>query len=419
MPDNSSNLVGNVYLTDEYINAISESMESARKEAIDNGAIDIEKIKEEVVANANAELEHEIVETNMNASDIVSSTVETMPVSNISLLDIGDTEAEEKSVNERALEEAKDNYEMSDEEVGNMLEIFSRFRSDPSYPVYKNLPEVLKKMVRDMAFTYNIPSNQWNDIARMIVNEMLNDAKMKEALIDFEKSLDEALKMPSITDVYSEHTREVMEVRIPEMIEKIKDEEPEKAAMLDGVRQMFTKSYDFSLAREEYLKNTRLRKALRRYDMEFKRTLDNFNFLNSKSKFRMNDVRELPEVLTKVLMEDDLILTDENGDKIDGDHPLFHMTFSDTDIKKFCILICKSCENMNPDDIVQASYMYYMMRNIIALKTSTEAKTPFAAELISNICETIAFIRDKEAEFNADHSTDKLKRKHKSNSNRN
>ena len=41
------------------------------------------------------------------------------------------------------------------------------------------------------------------------------------------------------------------------------------------------------------------------------------------------------------------------------------------------------------------------MKNIIVLKHSNEAKTEFAAELISNICDTITFIRDKEAEFNA------------------
>jgi hypothetical protein len=45
--------------------------------------------------------------------------------------------------------------------------------------------------------------------------------------------------------------------------------------------------------------------------------------------------------------------------------------------------------------------MYYLVRNIIALKHTKEAKTDFAVELINNICDTIVFIRDKEDEFNA------------------
>ena len=70
------------------------------------------------------------------------------------------------------------------------------------------------------------------------------------------------------------------------------------------------------------------------------------------------------------------------------------------DIYKFAILLCKHCENLDPTNVVDASYMYYLVRNIIALKYTNETKTDFSAQLINNICNVIVFIRVKESEFN-------------------
>lgn len=74
---------------------------------------------------------------------------------------------------------------------------------------------------------------------------------------------------------------------------------------------------------------------------------------------------------------------------------------------------------MDPCDVIDAAYMYYMMRNIIILRHTQETKTAFAVELINNICDLITFIRDKESDFN-ESNLDKSKRiKKSSNNNRN
>ena len=94
---------------------------------------------------------------------------------------------------------------------------------------------------------------------------------------------------------------------------------------------------------------------------------------------------------------------------------LLDLDVSMQDIYQFCILICESCRNMNPDDVIDASYMYYMIKNIIVLRHTQEAKTDFAIELISNICDTIVFIRNKEDEFNESVDKSKSGKKRKSN----
>ena len=195
-----------------------------------------------------------------------------------------------------------------------------------------------------------------------------------------------------------------MENIIPQTIDKIKDEFPDKAEKLMQVKNAFQNSYNFSLAKEAYINNARVRKTIRRWETEFDRTLDRFNFLNERSNFKMNDVKHVPEVLTKVLIEDPDIsygMHTNSGEEVpDSDMRLLEMDITRKDIHKFCILLCKHCENFDPNDVVDAAYMYYMVRNIIALRHAQEAKTDFAVELINNICDTITFIRDKESEFN-------------------
>lgn len=405
-------------LTNKEINSIVEASEAAQKETAENGGIDMRVLKNSVQVDESATLEHDEKDVPIgsdNPIDLIAQTVETMPNSNLDIFEVGDQEKETENVRARAIEEAKGNMDLSDEDAANLIDIMSKYQSDPNYPVYKNLPECMKDTIKQIAFQNQIPANKFNQIARMFIDEMISDAAVKEAFVDLETSLNKALNVPSISDVYSDHIREVMEKQIPETANRIREEAPEKAALLERIRDMFKKSYDFSLAMEEYESNTRLRKALRRYDMELKRSLDAFNFKNQNTKFKMNDVRELPEVLTKILITDkptEFYVYGEDGESVlDENHPLLSMDITDVDIAKFCILITQSSASLNENNVAEASYMYYMMRNIISLKLANEAKTPFAAELISNICKTIAFIRDKEAEFNAEHMDESKHRK--------
>jgi len=226
---------------------------------------------------------------------------------------------------------------------------------------------------------------------------MISDAGVEQAFVDFEKSLNEALNMPSIVDMYTEHTRETMEVRIPEMIEKIKDIAPEKAETLQAVKDQFTKAYTLSETYKIYEANNQVRKAVRRYENEYKKSLYRLNYINQDSTFKFNDAMEMPVALTKVLITDpSLPAIEETALRT----RLREMKINDVDIKKFCILIALTCAS-DSKELLNAAYTYYLIRNIITLKHTQEAKTDFAVELINNICDVIAFIRDKEAYLHA------------------
>lgn len=405
-------------LTNNEIEKIAEAAEASRP-----FVKDMMEYKDSVKVDENAELETAEVETPIesDAADLMTGVIDTMPSADVSLFDINNAEAINEATKARAADTAKGTFDLSDDDTYEMLNVISEMKKDPNYPVYNNLPERLKEIIRQLATSNNIPFSRLNAVARMVMDEFMKEASVEQAFIDFEKSLNEALKIPSIIDLYTEHTRTVMEENIPQMIERIKDEAPEKAEMLVKVKEAFTKSYTFSEAKKAFEENTRIRKAMRRHDLEFRRSLNEFNFRNEKSNFKMNDVTELPEVLYHILIEEPAMIEAEY--KADGrtfavtdiEAKILAMDINGADIEKLCILLCKSCEGLNPHDVIDAAYMYYMMKNIIVLKHTREAKTDFAIELISNICDLIAFIRDKEAEFNAA-NLDKSKSSKKSNS---
>jgi hypothetical protein len=281
------------------------------------------------------------------------------------------------------------------------------------------MPEYMKKTVRELAVANNIPASGYNRVAKMILEEFISDNNFNREFIDLQKSIDEALNIPSIVDLYSEHTRNVMETHIPEMAERIKDEAPDKAKRLLDIKRVFTESYTFSFAKDSYDNNARVRKAIRRWNTELNKVLDAFNFNNDKSNFKMNDAKELPEVLTEILQNEPNRIAsmheDDNEPIPERYKKILDLDITFEDIAKFCILICKSCMNHNPYDVVDAAYMYYLLKNIIMLKHSQEAKTDFAIELISNICDTIVFIRNKEDKSNERLDKSKSSKKHKRN----
>lgn len=408
-------------LTNTQIDTIVESAESS----VIDGVIDMRDIKNKVVVDENASLI--IAEGTVGDSGLIEATTHMSKddfdgldeidriaksfedaTANIDLFDIEDGKTNpvnEEKVIATVADDLKNSLELSDEATMQVIEVLAQMRKDPKYPVFKNLPKEVQLIVTKLAMDNQMDPAYLDEMSRLLLNEFLSSAGMEQSLIDLEKALDESLKIPSVMDMYSDHIRQVMEEKIPEVVEELKETDPEKADLLNEVKRMFTLSYNFGFARECYLVDAKLRKAIRRHDIEFKRSIELFNYQNEKSNFKMNDAAHVPTVLIELFITNpnrDAALYTGAGENIPQDiQKLLDMNITETDIQKFCILIFRSCRGIDPMAVDSAAYMYYLVRNIIALRHTKEAKTDFAAELINNICNTITFIRDKESEFNA------------------
>lgn len=403
------------YLTDEELDKVTETLANQRPEN------DILKIKEEVQVNEDAPLESEekVVKNEDDAADLMCTTIDSMPAKEgVSLFDLdGDKLIEDAknsnyditTVDDKTKAALASELDLSDEDIFKLLTTLTKMKSDKNYPVYANLPEKIRAVVRNMAAQLDRGPKDYNMMAKAIMNELVADANIDSAFVDLEKALNEALNIPSLIDLYSDHMKTVMEVNLPQMIENIKDEEPEKAELLRRVSESFKKSYTFEMAKEKYEQSTALRKAVRRIgrddDKLLKRTFNEFNYKNEKSNFKFNDATEMPDVLYHILeVEPERIFEEYKNDRDNmPDHikKIIDLQVTSLDINKFCMLITKSCEELDAKDIVDASYMYYLIKNIVVLKHTQEAKTDFAVELINNICDTMAYLRNKEAEFYA------------------
>lgn len=371
------------------------------------GANTMLDLKDEVKVDEEAALETAPVEDEI---DVIAKQVENYEMD---LFDTMDPEKYEEAKQEKLVNSIKASMkanekgdEISDEEAYEFIRLATSYKNDPSLDVYSALPKKFRDTIDKLMLEAGIGVSNRNAVARMILGEFMNTAEVNAVFVDFEKALNEALNMPSIVDLYTEHTRDTMEKNIPEMIEKIKDEHPEKAEMLAQVKDEFTKAYTLERLKFIYsFENNHVFKAVRRNETEYKRSLDSFNRINVDSKFKMYDVRDLPVVLEKVLIADPAEQINYYiGTGVEVPElvqRLVDMKITKTDIEKFSILLTHSAFGMDGNNVIHAAYMYYLTKNIIMLKHTQEAKTSFAAELINNICDIIALIRDKEAVFYA------------------
>ena len=129
-------------LTDKELDNIVETAAEARN-ASEN---DMQKIKETVNIDPEASIEQAEKISNGDPADLAAITIDTMPAADVSLFDIeGDKIPESKE----SVDVPKDfvasmaedaSYDLTDDEVINMLDIISNMKKDPKYPVYKNMP---------------------------------------------------------------------------------------------------------------------------------------------------------------------------------------------------------------------------------------------------------------------------------------
>ena len=186
------------------------------------------------------------------------------------------------------------------------------------------------------------------------------------------------IKKPMIS--YHEHNKVSKGLQL---IEKLKDSDPDKADQLAKVKEMYTKAFDFSIAREKYDNNSRIRKAVRRYNNDFNSKIDYYNSRVIHTDFKMHNAMDAYNALVSALTNH----TNHN--------------YTEVDAKKFMIYILASTEDLDFTNIADESYAYYLVKNIAMLKYLGEGLTDFSSQLISNICDNIEYITNKEDESNA------------------
>ena len=390
-----SEVIKNQKLTDEELNELANTLE-------ENISEDSVAVKEAKKMAENTDVDDVAVEDggmvdvtpNPTTGEVVFNDVqEDYKDTDSSLSEIVEGKLDEKneeSFNNNLKDIINTQFDMSDEEVGQLLSVIMRYRSGESFSVYNALPESIKRFVNVMASQLGAGRDKFNMLSKSILDQFITEAHIDQEFIDFQKSLEKELAIPNMMDMYSEHNKERMEVTLLESADKLQEQFPEKAEMLRQISKTFTETYKFNRLKDCLTNDSKVMRKLRRVSSLYKRYCDDFNYKNKDSQYKINDVYMIGKVLTKVLPEN----------------------ITEDDIKKFVALFCRTCEDLNPNNVIDCAYMYYFIKNIIMLEFADEVKTEFSKELIENIIQMIMDIRKAE-EDNANNNPDLKKPKKK------
>ena len=293
----------------------------------------------------------------------------------------------DREFREKFMENTKEIHNISDDAAMGLLDVLTAYRRDKSINVYNKMPEEIKEQVKQICMASNIPMENKNAVARMMLDQMIAETATDQTFIDFEKSLNEAMKIPSLVDLYEEHMNDTMNIKLPAMADAIEKEDPAKAKILRDIAVRYDWARDYSRMREIYDTNTRMRKYVRKQYDEWLDYAQNLNHFNEDSKFRMPDATTLEPILIKVIANDP-----------DND-------LTERDVHKFLTLLFAHCCEMDSHGLLDAAYMYYLLKDITMLSyvntDSEQAADAFSAELISNIKALMYYINVKEGEFYA------------------
>ena len=366
----------------ERLRKSTERTEEERQNFSIEGSIDMDNLPEGVIA-VNKEF-------NMDASGkpIFVKDAEGIPSASIPIDKIDELDRfNDNEFKKNFMENTKTIHNISDDAAIGLLDVLTAYRRDKSINVYSKLPDEIKEQVKEICMAANVPVENRGMVARAMLDQMIAETATDQTFIDFEKSINEAMKIPSLVDMYEEHIAETVGEKLPAMADAIKEEDPAKAKMLLDVANQYEAARTYSKLKECFDTNSRVRKLVRRDADRWHRFGEELNFMNKDSKFRMPDACSLHPILLKVIANDpDNDLTEEN-------------------VNKFLVLLYRSCSNLHKDELVDASYIYYLLKNISMLNYvndhSSKAADTFSVELISNIKAMMYYIMAKEEEFYA------------------
>ena len=300
-------------------------------------------------------------------------------------------EINESKMNENAIKTAEA-FDLTEEEATNIAQILIAYKNDKKMNVYKAMIPSMKLKINNLCMQSSIPLDQVGFVARMFMDQFLKNASVDEEFIDIEKKIKKSLKIPSLVDIYMEHINDTMDVKLPAMAEAIMEREPERAEAILKIRDEYNAAFLCSRLRKLYDTNSRIRKLIRRdwSDNAVKHLADEANFHNSRTKFKMPDCSVIPSVLKNIIAE-----RENNCDAISI--PEWREQY----VNKFCMLLFMSASYLDLNDINDAAFYYYSIKNLSMMAYLGDKMSDFSAELISNVYITMLYINRREADFNA------------------
>lgn len=249
---------------------------------------------------------------------------------------------------------------------------------------YSELPEVLKEKVNPVvaALGRGYTGPQIKTVRNMMADDIIESfyseiitQKIDKEVVDLDTSIKNLAKTEYV-DVNSDQRKQhfnTFVIKFPQMAEKIKDTDPEKAKVMLDVSEGFKQAHSMEEMYAAY-GNSKIR--IRRIDVEkLDKTIRRFNYKYENSTMVIRDISSAVDVLSRHV----------------------NKRISLTAIKTFVAIICKYCENMKPSNLAEHTFMYYLINNILSLDIpfTNEADIMWNDEFLNNINKFLTLIEER------------------------
>ncbi len=236
-----------------------------------------------------------------------------------------------------------------------------------TYDYQKNIRKAMDKMSSKMG---NFVKEGRNYMASTLLQEIVSSEVMNVATYDYQKNIRKAMDKgvkEMKEDKYWSDIKSYFMNKLPKIAEEFSAKgEKDKAEKCTAIRDAFIESYTFKEMRELYAKHKiKVKKIMLE---KFKRTCMEFNVKYQKSQNIIQDVQLIERALDRhAAKKFDMVVINEF----------------------ICIFILYTqMKNMDPNNIVDHTFMYYFIQNILTLDyydKNNEKDAEFHDQLINNI----------------------------------
>jgi hypothetical protein len=273
------------------------------------------------------------------------------------------------------------NISIPDEDLHTLIDIVNRRMNKEEFNIYKALPREIQKQIDE---TIGIPTNQVgpvvvpnelrharNSLAESLIDQFIMNTSIDRAKNDLNKEIEKVFEQ-SAQDIaeYSVDYVQERNAKYREYIETMEDEE--KKAKLTETLDVIDSAYTLDPLKE-FAKTCKIKK----YDIENPKNYFR-DFLNKykNSTYNIYDIKLTLPILERKIVDDE--------------------NYNNADVVAFLVCFCKYIQNFKVENVLEHSFMYYVIYNIVIADANVSDKTKDVSDkFMDNIKEVINNIKER------------------------
>lgn len=252
-------------------------------------------------------------------------------------------------------------YGIAEEDIPNLLEIINKHKNTTDYTgIYNELPESLKTLCDNMNTESRMILGERiskDNTAKVLIESLMSDLEFEMAMAEYNNGINELMESSN------KELQGIINGTFEELFDKIDEvekEDPDKANLIRSIKKGFedAETYARLLDLLDNISAKKINKLLNKYDSE----CVYFNKKVNTTNVKVPDIRYLYSIIKKALPG-----------------------FTEMQIKKFIVIICRSAYSLDTNNIAEISYFYRLINNILSFKYTNDMESDFAKKIFGNI----------------------------------